>query len=83
MTFILPWIQHNPAHLFTDQNMSAGYSQTPRIMELAQQLEADIRHRQLKPGDPYLSLTQAARSPITNTSGWPGSEPSGSTREGW
>ncbi len=41
--------------------MSAGYSQTPRIMELAQQLEADIRHRQLKAGDPYLSLTQAAR----------------------
>jgi DNA-binding LacI/PurR family transcriptional regulator len=30
-------------------------------MELAQQLEADIRRRQLKPGDPYLSLTDAAR----------------------
>lgn len=41
--------------------MSSGYSQTPRIMALAQQLEADIRHRQLKPGDPYLSLTEAAR----------------------
>lgn len=41
--------------------MSSGYSQTPRIMELAQQLEEDIRARQLKPGDPYLSLTEAAR----------------------
>lgn len=41
--------------------MSSGYSQTPRIMELAQQLEADIRRRQLKPGDAYLSLTDAAR----------------------
>lgn len=41
--------------------MSSGYSQTPRIMELAQQLEADILRRQLKPGDPYLSLTDAAK----------------------
>ncbi len=41
--------------------MSSGYSQTPRIMELAQVLEADIRNRRLKPGDPYLSLTEAAR----------------------
>ncbi len=41
--------------------MSTGYSQTPRIMELAQQLEADIRRRQLKPGDAYYSLVQAAR----------------------
>jgi DNA-binding transcriptional regulator YhcF (GntR family) len=41
--------------------MSSGYSQTPRIMELAQQLEADIRRKQLKPGDPYLPLVEAAR----------------------
>lgn len=41
--------------------MSSGYSQTPRIMELAQRLEADIRNRRLKPGDPYLSLTDAAK----------------------
>ena len=41
--------------------MSSGYSQTPRIMELAQQLEADIRRKQLKPGDPYLLLVEAAR----------------------
>lgn len=41
--------------------MSSGYSQTPRIMELAQQLEADIRRKQLKPGDPYLPLAEAAR----------------------
>ena len=41
--------------------MSTGYSQTPRIMELAQQLEADIRRKQLKPGDPYLPLAEAAR----------------------
>lgn len=30
-------------------------------MELAQQLEADIRRKQLKPGDPYLRLADAAR----------------------
>jgi len=41
--------------------MISGYSQTPRIMELAQQLEADIRRKQLKPGDPYLPLAEAAR----------------------
>lgn len=41
--------------------MSLGYSQTPRIMELAALLEADIRRRQLRPGDPYLPLTKAAR----------------------
>lgn len=43
------------------QIMNSGYSQIPRIMELAQQLEADIRLRQLKPGDPYHSLTEAAK----------------------
>lgn len=41
--------------------MSSGYSTTPKIMELAQQLENDIRRRQLKPGDPYYSLAEAAR----------------------
>lgn len=41
--------------------MSLGYSQKPRIMELAARLEADIRRRQLKPGDPYLPLTKATR----------------------
>ncbi len=41
--------------------MSIGYSQTPRIMDLARQLETDIRDRKLKAGDPYLSLTEAAR----------------------
>jgi len=41
--------------------MSSGYSQTPRIMDLARQLEADIREQRLKPGDPYRSLTDAAR----------------------
>ena len=41
--------------------MDSGYSQTPRIMDIAQALEADIRKRQLKPGDPYLSLADASR----------------------
>ncbi len=41
--------------------MSTGYSQTPKIMELALELEADIRRKGLKPGDPYLSLAQASK----------------------
>ncbi|MEO6875834.1 MAG: winged helix-turn-helix domain-containing protein [Opitutaceae bacterium] len=41
--------------------MSSGFSQTPRIMDLARRLESDIRERRLKAGDPYLSLTDAAR----------------------
>lgn len=61
MTFIeIPWSPCGASRQ-TFHYMNTGYSQTPRIMELAQQLEADIRHRQLKPGDAYLSLMEAAR----------------------
>lgn len=48
--------------------MSSGYAQTPRIMELAQQLEEDIRQRKLQPGDPYLSLADTARMLGVSTS---------------
>lgn len=41
--------------------MTTGYSKIPRIVELAQKLEDDIRQRQLKPGDPYMSLAETAR----------------------
>ena len=38
-----------------------GITQVPRIMELASRLEADIARRNLKPGDPYLTLVEAAK----------------------
>ena len=34
---------------------------TPRVVELAERLAADIRARGLQPGDPYLSAIDAAR----------------------
>jgi DNA-binding LacI/PurR family transcriptional regulator len=44
-----------------DHNMNTGRAQVPRIMELAQRLEADIAKRRLQPGDSYLTLIEAAK----------------------
>ena len=41
--------------------MADRVSQTPRIVQLAAQIEADIRARRLVPGDPYLGTTEIAR----------------------
>jgi DNA-binding LacI/PurR family transcriptional regulator/DNA-binding transcriptional regulator YhcF (GntR family) len=41
--------------------MALKMSQPPRILELAERLSADIRRRQLKPGDAYLTTAEAAR----------------------
>lgn len=41
--------------------MSTVQSQVPRIVELADRLERDIRTRALQPGDPYLTTTAASQ----------------------
>jgi len=41
--------------------MATTNTQIPRIVQLADQLEEDIRQRGLKPGDAYLSTVDAAR----------------------
>ncbi|MBI1372711.1 MAG: GntR family transcriptional regulator [Phycisphaera sp.] len=41
--------------------MGSAGTQIPRIVQLADQLEADIVSRGLKPGDPYLSTVDAAK----------------------
>lgn len=42
--------------------MAAGAISKPRIVELAERMHADIRRRHLKPGDPYLTAAEAART---------------------
>ena len=32
-----------------------------RILDLASQIESDIKSRELKPGDPYLTLSETSR----------------------
>lgn len=41
--------------------MATSGTQIPRIIQLADELEADIVSRKLKPGDPYLSTVDAAK----------------------
>ena len=41
--------------------MATRLPNPPRILELAERLSADIRRRQLKPGDTYLTTAEAAR----------------------
>lgn len=41
--------------------MPSAPPQTPRIVQLAEQITADIRRRRLKPGDSYLTTAETAR----------------------
>lgn len=43
-------------------------AKVPRVVQLADQIEADIRRRQLKPGDPYLNTSETAQMLRVSTS---------------
>ena len=47
--------------------MKAPSVKTPRVVELAERIEDDIRQRGLKPGDPYINTGQTARMLCVNT----------------
>jgi len=47
--------------------MEAPVVKIPRVVELAQRIEDDIRRRGLKPGDPYINTGQTARMLHVNT----------------